>query len=366
MVNLFSPLEVKSVTIKNRLGISPMCQYMAVNGYPNDWHLVHLGSRAIGGAGLVMTEATAIDPNGRITPDCLGIWSDSHTDYLMRIAKFIQKFDAVPGIQLAHAGRKGSSESPFKGNGQSKRGRSKKVYLDEYNGGFQVCGPSPIAFESGAAIPHELTVPEIKELVKAFGMAANRARQACFKLVEIHAAHGYLLNSFYSPLTNKRTDIYGGSFENRVRFLVEVVEEVRRYWPTELPLSVRLSVTCHAKGGFTLDDAVELAKILKSLDVDLIDCSSGHVVKDQVLPSTDLKFQSQYAAVIKHRAQILTMAVGNIDTPAYANSLISENMADMALIARASIKDPYFAYNAAKILGRDNTRILPKNYTYAI
>ncbi len=361
MTKLFSPLSIKSITLKNRIGISPMCQYMSVDGFANDWHLVHLGSRAIGGAGLIITEACAVEPNGRISPDCLGLYYDSHIEYLARITAFIKKYGAIPGIQLAHAGRKGSSIAPFKGFG-----RSKRSYLTKDNGGFDIFAPSPIPFESGAIIPHELTIEQIHKLISQFGQSAKRALKAGFQWLEIHAAHGYLINSFYSPLANQRQDKYGGSFDNRIRFLIEVIDSVKANWSDEYPVSVRLSITDHALGGFTIDDSVKLAKILKSLGIDLIDCSSGHVVKEQSLPSNDLKFQIDYAKTIKHEANIMTMAVGNIDSAKFAAYVIDENYADIALIARTAIKNPYFAFNAALELGITDTITLPQNYTYAI
>ena len=271
-LNLFSPLQVRSVTLKDRIGVSPMCQYSSVDGFATDWHLVHLGSRAVGGAALVIVEATAVEARGRITPDDLGIYKEEHVEKLKQITGFIEQWGAVPGIQLAHAGRKGSTLSPWKAES-----RHAKVDLTDEQGGWEVVGPSPVPFNPAWRKPHELSVTEIKEIQEKFRIGAQRALRAGFKWLELHAAHGYLLNSFYSPLANFRTDEYGGSFENRIRFLIESVEVLRQEWQEDYPMSVRLSATDWVEGGWTVDDSVAVSKILKEKGVDVIDCSSGNV-----------------------------------------------------------------------------------------
>ncbi|PBQ31119.1 NADPH dehydrogenase NamA [Sphingobacteriaceae bacterium] len=342
MAELFTPVQIKSITIKNRLVVSPMCQYSSLDGFAGEWHLVHLGSRAVGGAGLVFTEATAVVPEGRISPSDLGIWKDEHIEHLKRITTFVETHGAVPGIQLAHAGRKSSMESPFKG-GQA---------IGMNDGGWETVAPSAIAFKEGDPIPKELTKVEIKTLVKRFKDGAERALKAGFKIVELHGAHGYLIHEFLSPLSNTRTDNYGGSFENRTRFLRELVEAVRTVWPTELPLFVRLSATEYAEGGWTEKDSIELAKVLKELDVDLIDCSTGgnvHGVKIELKPM----YQTDLAESIRKNSEIRTGAVGLITTAQEAESIIVDNRADLVFMARELLRDPYFPLHAAHELGQD-------------
>ncbi len=292
MPHLFEPLTLRGVTFKNRIGISPMCQYSSEDGFANDWHLVHLGSRAVGGAGLVMAEASAVVADGRITSGDLGIYKDEHIEMLSRIFRFIAQQGAVPGIQLAHAGRKASTAVPWKGGAP----------VDPASGGWTpIFAPSPLPFDDGWQTPKALDASEIASVVQAFADASRRALQAGAKVIEIHSAHGYLIHSFLSPLTNQRTDEYGGTFENRTRLLKEVVSAVRKVWPDSLPLSVRLSTTDWADGGWTIDDSVELARGLKPLGVDLIDCSSGGIAPRITIP-VGPGYQVPFAARIRHEA----------------------------------------------------------------
>lgn len=342
MAELFTPIQIKTITLKNRLVVSPMCQYSSLDGFAGEWHLVHLGSRAVGGAGLVFTEATAVVPEGRISPSDLGIWKDEHIESLKRITTFVESHGSVPGIQLAHAGRKSSQESPWKG--------MQPIPIAE--GGWETVAPSAIAFKEGDPVPKELTKVEIKTLVKKFKEGAERALKAGFKVIELHGAHGYLIHEFLSPISNTRSDIYGGSFENRIRFLKEVVEAVRTVWPTELPLFVRLSATEYAEGGWTEQDSIELAKILKEMDVDLIDCSTGgnvHGVKITLKPL----YQTDLAESIRKNSEIKTGAVGLITTAQEAESIIVDNRADLVFMARELLRDPYFPLRAAHELGED-------------
>jgi 2,4-dienoyl-CoA reductase-like NADH-dependent reductase (Old Yellow Enzyme family) len=359
-VNLFSPLKVRDITLKNRIGVSPMCQYSSVDGFANDWHLVHLGSRAVGGAGLVICEATGVEARGRITPDDLGIYKEEHIEMLKRITGFIEEWGAVPGIQLAHAGRKGSTLSPWKAES-----RHAKVDLKDDEGGWEVVGPSPVPFNPEWRNPHELTISEIKEIQEKFRVATQRAIKAGFKWMELHAAHGYLLNSFYSPLSNFRTDEYGGSFENRIRFVVETAKLIRSEWPSAYPMSVRLSATDWVDGGWTVDDSVELSKFLKAEGVDVIDCSSGNVRAGDRYPFAP-GFQVPLAEKVKSQANVMTAAVGLITEPAQANEIIQKSQADIVLLAREMMRNPYWPLRAAQELGLPTTAALPRRYTYAI
>lgn len=359
-VNLFSPLKVRDITLKNRIGVSPMCQYSSVDGFANDWHLVHLGSRAVGGAGLLICEATGVEARGRITPDDLGIYKEEHIEMLKRITGFIEEWGAVPGIQLAHAGRKGSTLSPWKAES-----RHAKVDLKDDEGGWEVVGPSPVPFNPEWRNPHELTISEIKEIQEKFRVATQRAIKAGFKWMELHAAHGYLLNSFYSPLSNFRKDEYGGSFENRIRFVVETAKIIRSEWPSAYPMSVRLSATDWVDGGWTVDDSVELSKILKAEGVDVIDCSSGNVRASDRYPFAP-GFQVPLAEKVKSQANVMTAAVGLITEPAQANEIIQKSQADIVLLAREMMRDPYWPLRAAHELGLPTTAALPRRYTYAI
>jgi 2,4-dienoyl-CoA reductase-like NADH-dependent reductase (Old Yellow Enzyme family) len=342
MTHLFSPLTIRSITLKNRIAVSPMCQYSSEDGFATDWHLVHLGSRAIGGAGLVIAEATAVSPDGRITPGDLGIWKDEHISFLKRITQFISDNGSVPGIQLAHAGRKSSVQISWEGG--------ENLYPD--TGGWETLAPSAVAFKDGDIMPREMTVADIQRVTEDFKAAAKRALEAGFKVVELHGAHGYLINEFLSPASNLRTDEYGGSFENRARFLTNIVKEVRSVWPSDLPLFVRISATDWTEKGWTEDDSVKLAKMLKEMDVDLIDCSTGGNVSGVKIPLVPL-YQVPLAEKVKHEAGVLTGAVGLITTAKEAESVIAEGRADIVLMARELLRDPYFPLHAAHELGAD-------------
>lgn len=342
MPKLFDPLTIRSVSFPNRLAISPMCQYSATDGFANDWHLVHLGNRAVGGAGLIIMEATAVVPEGRITPADLGLWKDEQIAALSRITTFIKAQGAVPGIQLAHAGRKASCAAPWKGGKQ----------LAAEDGGWQIVAPSAVPFEEGTMLPLEMSVTAITQLTKDFASAAKRAREAGFEVVEIHAAHGYLLHEFYSPLSNSRTDAYGGSFDNRIRLLLEVVAAVQTEWPKDLPLFVRISATDWVEGGWSVADSVELASRLQKAGVDLIDCSSGGNIGYAKIPVAP-GYQVPFASQIRQETGILTGAVGMITTAEQAEAIIAKEEADLVLIARESLRDPYFPLHAASQLQQD-------------
>ena len=352
-VDLLTPLKLRGVTFRNRIAVSPMCQYSAENGFANDWHLVHLGSRAAGGAGLVIVEATAVLPEGRITPKDVGLWSDDHSEPLARIARFVHSQGAVAGIQLAHAGRKASCDVPWKGGAALKPGE----------GGWQVVGPSPIAFGLDSPTPVALTKEGIEAVIAAFEAAARRALKAGFKLIEIHSAHGYLLHEFLSPLANERTDDYGGSLENRMRFVLQVAERLRAIMPEELPLFVRISATDWAPGGWDDTQSVELAKHLKRLGVDLIDVSSGGLIPNAKIPMHK-GYQVPFARRIRDEADIRTGAVGLITDPEYANQIVTGGDANMVLIAREFLRDPYFALTAERALGAEPD--WPVQYGYAV
>lgn len=354
MAHLFEPLQLRGVTLRNRIGVSPMCQYSSEDGMPTDWHLVHLGARAVGGAGLVMVEATAVEPRGRISPGDMGIWSDAHRDALARIARFIASQGAVAGIQLAHAGRKASKSSPWEGD----------VSLSPEQGGWLIDGPSALAFAEGWQVPHALTVPEIHDLRAGFVSAARRAREAGFDWLEIHSAHGYLFHSFYSPISNQRTDEYGGSFENRVRFLLETVRDVRAEWPADKPLSVRLSCTDWVEGGWTLADSVALARLLRAEGVDLIDCSSGGGVPNATIP-VGAGYQVPLAEEIRRSAGIPVAAVGMITQAMQADDTIRNGRADMVLLAREMLRDPYWPLRAAQTLHFHGVKPVPPQYLRA-
>jgi 2,4-dienoyl-CoA reductase-like NADH-dependent reductase (Old Yellow Enzyme family) len=341
MAHLFDPFTVKSVTLRNRIGVSPMCMYSSEDGFASDWHLVHLGARATGGAGLVIAEATAVSPEGRITPGDAGIWSDKHVEPLARINRFIKAQGAVAGIQLAHAGRKASAARPWEGG----------AHLPREAGGWQTVAPSAIAF-GGALdkIPHALSVAEIGATQADFVSAAKRSLAAGYEWVELHAAHGYLAHAFLSPLSNLRTDEYGGSFDNRIRFLIETTRAVRNVWPERLPLTVRLSCTDWVEGGWTIDESVELSRRLKSEGVDLIDASSGGsspAAKIAVGPG----YQVEFAARIRREAGIATAAVGMITEPAQADEIVRGDQADIVLLARELLRDPNWPLRAASELG---------------
>jgi len=339
--HLFQPLTVRSVTLRNRIGVSPMCQYSATDGVANDWHYVHLGSRAVGGAGLVIVEATGVAPEGRITPGCLGLWSDKHIEPLARIANFVKEHGAVAGIQIAHAGRKASAAFPWQGS----------VHLSGAQGGWPTIAPSAIPFgDILAIVPRAMTEADIARVQNDFVTAAKRALAAGFNWLELHAAHGYLFNEFLSPLTNRRTDKYGGSFENRTRLLLDTARAVRKVWPDNLPLAVRISAIDWMPGGWQIEDSIALAKLLKAGGVDLIDTSSGGLVPDakiEVRPG----YQVPFAEQIRRGAAIATAAVGFITEPKQADDIVRCGQADVVLLAREFLRDPYWPAHAAKVLG---------------
>jgi 2,4-dienoyl-CoA reductase-like NADH-dependent reductase (Old Yellow Enzyme family) len=319
-----------------------MCQYSSIDGFANDWHLVHLGTRAVGGVALVFTEATAVSPEGRITPHDLGIYKDEHIDFLKRITNFIQQQNAVAGIQLAHAGRKASHHRPWEGNAALKE--NENAWITE--------APSAVPYKDGEPTPHELSKEEIKKIVEDFKQATIRAREAGFQAIEIHAAHGYLIHEFLSPLSNYRNDEYGGSFENRIRFLLEITEAIKEVWNEDLPLFVRISATDWVDDGWNIDESIELAKILKTKGVDLIDCSSGGNSHAQKIPVAPM-YQTPFAERIKKEAGIMTGAVGLITTTKEAESIIAHQQADLIFLARQLLREPYFSLHAAHDLGVD-------------
>ncbi|HAM09681.1 MAG: oxidoreductase [Bacteroidetes bacterium GWE2_41_25] len=343
MSKLFSPLSIKNITLKNRIAVSPMCQYSAIEGFTNDWHLVHLGSRAAGGAGLVIMEATAVEPEGRITPGDTGIWNDDFVPGLKKITDFIHLHGSVAATQLAHAGRKASCAVPHEGGKQ----------LDLRQGGWQTVAPSAIPFRDDDRLPVLLSIDSIKKIISSFKSAAERARIAGFKVVEIHSAHGYLLQEFLSPISNHRTDEYGGSFENRTRLLRQVIDAVKTVWPAENPLFVRISSTDWTDGGWTIEDSVKLAFILKEMGVDLIDCSSGGNVFDATIPFSP-GYQVPFAEAIR-KTGIMTGTVGLITSAAQAESILREEKADLILLGREMLRNPYFPLKAAKEMGVDVT-----------
>jgi 2,4-dienoyl-CoA reductase-like NADH-dependent reductase (Old Yellow Enzyme family) len=336
MAHLFEPLTIRSVTLANRIVVSPMCEYSSVDGFSNDWHLVHLGSRAVGGAALVMTEATAVTPVGRISPQDLGIYDDGHVPGLARIVRFIHGQKARAGIQLAHAGRKGSTRRPWEGGGA----------IPREQGGWEPVGPTTEPFAPDYPMPCALTVPEIAGIVDAFRTAARRAIGAGFDVVEIHAAHGYLIHEFLSPLINTRSDEYGGSFDRRMRLCLEIVDAVRGVWPERLPVFVRISATDWKEGGWDLDQAVALAKLMGDHGVDLVDCSSGGAVHDQQIV-VGPGYQVPFAERIRRDAGVATGAVGLITQAAQADTIVRAEQADVVLLARELLRDPYWPLHAA-------------------
>ncbi|HEY9625731.1 MAG TPA: NADH:flavin oxidoreductase/NADH oxidase [Coleofasciculaceae cyanobacterium] len=352
MAHLFEPFNSGNVTFRNRIVVSPMCQYSSTDGYANDWHLIHLTSRAIGGAGLVFTEAAAIEPIGRISPADLGIWSDSHIEFLAKITSSIHQFGAASGIQLAHAGRKASTAKPSEG------GRA----VDESQNGWQTASCSAIAFDSHSPVPKALSLEEIGQITTAFVQATRRALEAGFQVIELHAAHGYLLHQFLSPLANQRQDEYGGSFENRTRLLRETVEAVRAILPESYPLWVRISATDWAEGGWDIEQSVALCDKLKSLGVDLIDCSSGGIISGVQIP-VGAGYQTAFAERIRREAQIATGAVGLITAPEQADHVIRTGAADVVLLARELLRNPYWPQHAAQRLRQEIPR--PEQYDRA-
>jgi 2,4-dienoyl-CoA reductase-like NADH-dependent reductase (Old Yellow Enzyme family) len=351
MPQLFDPFAIRGATLRNRIGVSPMCQYSSTDGFASDWHLVHLGSRAVGGAALVSTEAAAIEPRGRISPHDLGIWDERHLEVLSRIAHFVAAHGAVPGIQLAHAGRKASRNRPWE----------QERDIPEAEGGWQIVGPSAIPFGSTWQVPHALTREEIAGLLRTTQAAARRALDAGFGWVELHAAHGYLCHSFYSPLSNRREDEYGGTFENRIRFTVQMAASIRRVWPEDRPLSVRLSCTDWVDAGWTLEDTLGLARALASEGVDIIDCSSGGNVLATI--PVGAGYQVPFAETVRREAGIATAAVGLITEPTHADEIVRNGRADMVLLAREELRDPYWPIHAARVL-RQEQRV-PAQYLRA-
>ena len=342
MTKLFSPLKLRELEFKNRIFVSPMCQYSAEGGIPNNWHLVHLGSRAVGGAALVMVEATGVCAEGRITPHCTGLWSDAHAEAFRPIVDFIRQQGSVPGIQIAHAGRKGSCDVPWNGG----------KYLPIGAGGWQTVAPSPIAFSPAHGTPRELSHGEIDGVVELFAAAARRALAAGFEVAEVHCAHGYLLNEFLSPLSNQRTDEYGGSMENRCRLPLKVAQTVRELWPQQWPVFVRISATDWVEGGWDLAQSIQFSKWLKEIGIDLIDCSTGGMVLDAKIPVAP-GFQVPFAAGVRKQAGIATGAVGLITEPAQAEQILKEEQADAIFLARELLRDPYWPLRAARELGVD-------------
>ncbi|OON71091.1 NADH:flavin oxidoreductase/NADH oxidase [Hymenobacter sp. CRA2] len=339
---LFTPLTLRGVTLKNRLVVSPMCMYSAQDGFANDWHLVHLGSRAVGGAGLVIQEATAVSPEGRITPDDLGIWKDEHLPFLQRITAFIEAQGSVAGIQLAHAGRKASHASPWKGGAE----------VAPADGGWATVAPSALPFLPTETAPQALDRAGIQQVIDDFVAATHRAIAAGYRVIELHAAHGYLFHEFLSPLSNQRTDEYGGPFENRIRLLVQVTEAVRAVLPPHLPLLVRISATDWVPEGWSADDSVALVQVLKGLGVDLIDCSTGGNVPKAPIP-VGPGYQVEFAARVRQETGLATGAVGLITGARQAEEIVASGQADLVLLARELLRDPHFPLHAAQELGAE-------------
>ena len=358
MASLFREFRLKDVVLRNRIAVSPMCQYSSDNGFSNDWHLVHLGSRAVGGAGLVMVEATAVTPEGRISPADSGIYLDGHVEPFARISRFLKQHGAVPGIQLAHAGRKASASKPWEGN----------THIESDKGGWDIIAPSAVPFGGNLTkVPQEMSLDDIAQIQEAFVAAAKRALAAEFEWLELHYAHGYLAHEFYSPLANRRTDQYGGSFENRIRFLVETFAAVRKVWPERFPLTVRLSVTDWIDGGVTVDDSVELVRRLKSAGLDLLDVSHGSVTPDISKIPWGPGFMVPAASRIRREAAIPTAVGWQITVPQQAEEVVRDQHADLVVLAREMLRDPYWPYHAALELGGEKAQdILPIQYARAV
>jgi len=360
MTHLFDPLTIRGVTLRNRIGVSPMCQYSAEDGKANDWHLVHLGSRAIGGAGLIIMEDTAVLPDGRISLGDLGLWSDTHVEPLQRITKFLTTYGAISAIQLGYAGRKASTTVPWQGGRPQAEGRS----LTAPEGAWETLAPTAEAFGGARThVPHEMTLADIVRVQKAFGDATRRADAAGFQMIELHAAWGYLFQQFYSPLSNKRTDEYGGSFENRIRFILETVRSVRRNWSDSKPLAVRIAVTDWTEGGWTVEEAVELSFRLKAEGVDLIDCISGGVAPGGNVP-WGRGFQVPFSERIRREVGVATTAVGFITEPEHAQEIVVEGKADIVLLAREMLRNPYWAMTAAQALEVQERLMFPSQYEH--
>jgi len=340
MPHLFDAVTLRSLTLANRIVVSPMCQYSSVDGFANDWHYIHLGSRAAGGAALVFTEATAVTPEGRISPQDLGIYTEGHVAALARIVDFVHAQKCAAGMQLAHAGRKASTSPPWQGS----------TRVDPADGGWQPVGPADQPFSPAYPVPAALTIDGIRGVVAAFRVAAQRALAAGFDVVEIHAAHGYLIHEFLTPLVNTRTDEYGGSFDNRVRLCLEVADAVRGVWPDRLPVFIRLSSTDWVEGGWDIDQCVELARRLLAHGIDLVDCSSGGAVPDAKIPLGP-GYQVQFAERIRREAGVATGAVGLITEAHQADAIVRSGQADCVLLARELLRDPYWPLRAARELG---------------
>lgn len=358
MASLFQELRLKDVVMRNRIAVSPMCQYSSNNGFPNDWHLVHLGSRAVGGAGLVMVEASSVTPEGRISPADSGIYLDDHVEPFARISRFLKQHGAVPGIQLAHAGRKASASKPWEG--------SKHIEMDR--GGWDIIAPSAIPFGGNLTkVPREMSLQDIARIQEAFVVAAKRALAAGFEWLELHYAHGYLAHEFYSPLANRRTDKYGGTFENRIRFLLETFTAVRDVWPERLPLTVRLSVTDWIEGGVTVEDSVELVRQLKSAGLDLLDVSHGSITPDISNIPWGPGFLIPTASRIRREASIPTAVGWQITEPQQAEDAVHNQHIDLVMLAREMLRDPYWPFHAALELGDEKSQdILPIQYARAV
>lgn len=341
---LFSPLKIREITFKNRIFVSPMCQYSSENGKATDWHLVHLGSRAVGGASLIIAEATAVCPEGRISPQDMGLWSQGHVAALKKITAFIKSQNAIPGIQIAHAGRKASTPRPWD--------PKHKIFVPASDGGWTPVAPSAIPFGENYPVPHALSRKEIEKLIGQWEKSASLAVQAGFQTLELHFAHGYLLHSFLSPLSNQRTDEFGGSLENRMRLAVLIATQVRKVWPKEYPLFARLSATDWVDGGWDVPSSIELAKKLKAAGVDLIDCSSGGLVPHAKIPAA-AGYQVPFAQEIREKAGVMTGAVGMITEPRQAEEILSSGKADAVLMAREFLRTPYWPLSAAKVLSED-------------
>jgi 2,4-dienoyl-CoA reductase-like NADH-dependent reductase (Old Yellow Enzyme family) len=339
---LFSPLKLREVTFRNRIFVSPMCQYSSRDGLPTDWHLVHLGSRAVGGAGLVMIEATAVHPRGRISPADSGIWSDAHAEAFAPIARFIAEQGAVAGIQIGHAGRKASTDAPWRGGSP----------LGPVDGGWRPVAPSPHPFSSGHTVPEALSEEDLQEILACFVAGSRRALVAGFGVLELHMAHGYLLHEFLSPLANRREDAWGGSLENRMRFPLQVAEAVRRAWPAHLPLFVRISASDWVEGGWDLAQSVEFCRRLKAIGVDLVDCSSAGMIPDAVIPAAP-GFQTPFATSVRREVGLPTGAVGLITEPVQAEQIVATELADAVFLARELLRHPYWPLQAARELGVD-------------
>ena len=354
MPHLFEPLALRSVTLPNRVGVSPMCEYSSEDGFANDWHLVHLGSRAVGGAGLVVAEATAVEARGRITPHDLGLWKDAHVEFLSRIVRFLEGQGAVSGVQLAHAGRKASTSAPWEGG----------AGLAPAQGGWEPIAPSAIAFSERTIPPRTMSLEDVAEVVHAFAAAARRSVAAGFRVIELHFAHGYLVHEFLSPLSNRREDGYGGGFEQRIHLALEITRAVRAEWPEHLPLLARMSCTDWVDGGWTVEESIELARRLRREGVDLVDCSSGGLVPNARIDAVP-GYQVPFARRIRAEAGIPTAAVGLITSPAQADAVVREGEADLVMLARAMLRDPYWALHAAEALGRPEARRVPVQYLRA-